>query len=203
MRSLVPAILAMAAVVLASNILVQFLLGDWLTWGALTYPVAFLVTDVTNRIQGAAAARRVVLAGFVVGVGCSLIAAGMDKTTLRIAIGSGTAFLIAQLLDVAIFDRLRRRAWWQAPLLSSLIGAALDTVLFFTIAFAMFLPADVNSGWANEAVPLLGMGPILPLWVSLAVADWSVKVTLAALALVPYRGIIRKILSSRAENRLT
>ena len=200
MRSLLPAILAMAAVVLASNILVQFLLGDWLTWGALTYPVAFLVTDVTNRIHGVAAARKVVLAGFVIGVACSLAAAGMDKTTLRIAAGSGAAFLVAQLLDVSVFDRLRFRDWWQAPFLSSLVGSVVDTVLFFTIAFAAFLPPDVNTGWTSEPVPLLGTGPILPLWMSLAVADWSVKMALAVLALVPYNGLVRKILSRPVEN---
>ena len=200
MRSLLPAVLAMAAVVLASNILVQFMLGDWLTWGALTYPVAFLVTDVTNRVHGAAAARRVVVAGFVAGVACSLVAAGLDKTTLRIALASGLGFITAQLLDVAIFDALRRRTWWQAPFLSSLVGSALDTVLFFAIAFAVILPADANTGWANEILPLLGQGPAAPLWVSLALADWTVKLALAALALVPFRLIIRKILSGPVEN---
>ena len=203
MRPLMPAILAMAAVVLASNILVQFRLGDWLTWGAVTYPIAFLVTDVTNRLRGAAAARRVVLAGFVVGIGCSLIAAGLDKTTLRIAIGSGVAYLAAQLLDVAIFDRLRHRHWWQAPFLSSLVGSAVDTALFFAIAFAAALPHDVNTGWSTEGVPILGMGPIAPLWVSLGLADWLVKLTLATLALVPFRIIVRKILSRPVEKPLT
>jgi len=91
--ALVPAILAMTAIVVASNILVQFLAGPWLTWGAFTYPFAFLVTDLTNRFQGAAAARRVVVAGFVVGLVCTLIAAGLDKTTFRIGLGSGLAFL--------------------------------------------------------------------------------------------------------------
>ena len=200
MRSLLPAVLAMAAVVLASNILVQFMLGDWLTWGALTYPIAFLVTDVTNRVHGAAAARRVVVAGFVAGVACSLVAAGLDKTTLRIALASGLGFITAQLLDVAIFDALRRRTWWQAPFLSSLVGSAVDTVLFFAIAFAVILPADANTGWANEILPLLGQGPAAPLWVSLALADWTVKLALAALALVPFRLIVRKILSGPVEN---
>lgn len=194
MRPLVPAILAMAATVLASNILVQFLLGDWLTWGALTYPFAFLITDVTNRVQGPRAARKVVVAGFLVGVACSLTAAALGATTLRIAVASGTAFLLAQLLDVQVFDRLRRREWWQAPFLSSLAGSVLDTVLFFTIAFAAFLPADANTLWPNEAVPLLGAGPLAPLWASLAVADWGVKLALATLALVPFRLIVRKIL---------
>ncbi len=194
MRPLVPAILAMAATVLASNILVQFLLGDWLTWGALTYPFAFLITDVTNRVQGPRAARKVVVAGFLMGVACSLTAAALGATTLRIAVASGTAFLLAQLLDVQVFDRLRRRAWWQAPFLSSLAGSVLDTVLFFTIAFAAFLPADANTLWSNEVVPLLGTGPFAPLWASLAVADWGVKLALATLALVPFRLIVRKIL---------
>lgn len=200
MRPLAPAILAMAATVLASNILVQFLLGDWLTWGALTYPFAFLVTDVTNRVQGSVAARKVVIAGFVVGVLCSLTAAALGATTPRIAVASGTAFLLAQLLDIRVFDWLRQRDWWQAPFLSSLVGSVLDTVLFFTIAFAAFLPADANTGWANEAVPLLGAGLLAPLWASLAVADWGVKLALALLALVPFRLIVRKILLSPARN---
>ncbi|MBB1491194.1 MULTISPECIES: queuosine precursor transporter [unclassified Paracoccus (in: a-proteobacteria)] len=198
MRPILPAILAMAATVLASNILVQFRLGDWLTWGALTYPVAFLVTDITNRVHGLQAARRVVVAGFVIGVFCSLVAAAGGGTTLRIALASGTAFLLAQLLDVWLFDRLRHRDWWQAPFLSSVVGSVVDTVLFFTIAFAVFLPADANTGWSNEAVPLLGAGPMAPLWMSLGVADWAVKMALALLALVPFRVLVRKILSGPA-----
>lgn len=199
MTRYLPGIIAMAVIVTASNILVQFTLGNWLTWGALTYPAAFLVTDVMNRVYGPAAARRVVLAGFVAGVLCSLIAAGLDKTTLRIAIASGSAFLIAQMLDVAVFDRMRDGAWWRAPLTSTLIGSAVDTVLFFTIAFAAFLPHDVNTGWSGEAVPLLGSGPILPLWVSLALADWAVKLALAILALVPFRIIVRNLLGRPQE----
>ncbi|MBC9246061.1 VUT family protein [Paracoccus sp. 11-3] len=200
MTRFLPGILAMAAIVVASNILVQFVLGDWLTWGAFTYPFAFLVTDVMNRVYGAASARRVVLAGFAVGVVCSLIAAGFDKTTLRIAIASGTAFIVAQMLDIAIFDALRNGAWWKAPLMSSLIGSALDTALFFGIAFSAALPHDANTGWANEAVSLLGYGPITPLWVSLATADWMVKLCLALLALVPFRILVRNLLSRRVEN---
>lgn len=194
MTRYLPGTLAMATIVVASNILVQFVIGDWLTWGAFTYPLAFLVTDVMNRVHGAAAARRVVLAGFAVGVACSFVAAGLDKTSLRIAIGSGAAFLTAQLLDVAIFDRLRGRRWWVAPLASTLVGSAVDTALFFGIAFAAFLPADANTGWANEAVPMLGLGPSIPLWISLAVADWLVKLGLALLALVPFRIIVRNLL---------
>ena len=115
MRKLLPGILAMAAIVVASNILVQFLLGPWLTWGAFTYPFAFLVTDLTNRIQGAKAARRVVLVGFAVGVVCSLIGSQImgefgPLVSFRVAVGSGLAFLAAQLTDVAIFNRLRASA---------------------------------------------------------------------------------------------
>lgn len=189
---LLSAVAAMAAVVLASNILVQFLLGDWLTWGALTYPFAFLVTDLCNRLLGPAAARRVVLAGFATGVACSLVAAGLGATTLRIALGSGLAFLAAQLLDVAVFDRLRGGRWWRAPLVSSLLGSALDTGLFFSLAFSAalsgLLPGDV--AWANAAVPLLGAGAPAPLWVSLALADFGVKLALALLALIPFRAAV-------------
>ena len=200
-----PGILAMAAIVVASNILVQFLLGTWLTWGALTYPLAFLVTDVMNRVYGAAAARRVVWAGFAAGVTCSLIGTQIllqgegftfPAVTLRIALGSGLAFLSAQMLDVAVFDRLRHRAWWQAPLASTLVGSSVDTALFFTVAFsgmlAMIEPGN-DVSWAGEVLPLLGVGPMVPLWVSLACADWLVKLALALLALAPFRAIVRKL----------
>jgi uncharacterized integral membrane protein (TIGR00697 family) len=110
--------------------------------------------------------------------------------TLRVAIGSGTAFLAAQLIDVAVFDRLRAGAWWKAPLVSSVIGSLVDTALFFAIAFSAALawiaPA-VDVGWANAPVPVLGLGPVAPLWVSLAIADLMVKLTLALVALAPYR----------------
>lgn len=200
MTRFLPGIIAMAAIVVASNILVQFPIGDWLTWGALSYPFAFLVTDVMNRVFGPTAARRVVLVGFVIGVLCSFIAAGLNATTLRIAIASGTAFLIAQLLDVAIFDALRHGRWWRAPLASTVIGSAVDTALFFSIAFSAALPPDVNTGWSNEAIPLLGQGPVTGLWVSLAVADWLVKLCLAILALVPFRILVRNLLRARNES---
>jgi len=197
-RSYLPGVLAMAAIVVASNILVQFLFGQWLTWGAFTYPLAFLVTDLMNRIYGAAAARRVVFVGFIVGVACSLIGTQImgefgPLVTLRIAIGSGIAFLTAQLVDVFIFDKLRSGQWWTAPLASTLVGSSLDTAIFFTVAFSAGLVAlepanDVS--WANEAVPLLGAGPVLPLWVSLGVADWLVKLSLALIALIPFRMIV-------------
>ncbi|WP_204112364.1 queuosine precursor transporter [Shimia biformata] len=196
-----PGILAMAAIVVASNILVQFLFGQWLTWGAFTYPLAFLVTDVMNRVYGVAAARRVVLAGFVVGVICSFIGTQImgefgPLVTLRIALASGLAFLTAQLLDVAIFDRLRSGKWWRAPLASTLVGSSVDTALFFTIAFSgalTFLEPGNDVSWAGEMLPLLGTGPIVPLWVSLGVADWLVKLSLALLALVPFRIIVGKL----------
>jgi hypothetical protein len=196
-----PGVLAMAAVVVASNILVQFLFGQWLTWGAFTYPLAFLVTDVMNRVYGPAAARRVVFAGFLVGVACSLIGTQIvgefgPLVTLRIAVGSGIAFLTAQLLDVAIFDRIRAGSWWKAPVVSSVIGSTVDTALFFTIAFSAWLaflePAN-DVSWANEALPLLGVGPVVPLWVSLATADWMVKLAIALVALIPFRLITRKL----------
>ena len=194
-RGIILGIAAMTAVVVASNILVQHLYGDWLTWGAFTYPIAFLVTDLTNRALGASAARKVVAAGFAAGVACSFIAAEFEATTFRIALGSGLAFLTAQMLDVAVFDRLRGGAWWRAPLASSLIGSALDTALFFSIAFAgafVFLdPAD-DVSWAGEVIPLLGMGPAAPLWVSLAVADFGVKLALALIALAPFRALSRR-----------
>ncbi|MGP1357523.1 queuosine precursor transporter [Roseicyclus sp.] len=201
MTRYLPGILAMAAVVVASNILVQFLFGQWLTWGAFTYPLAFLVTDIMNRVYGPAAARRVVFAGFLVGVACSLVGTQIvgefgPLVTLRIAIGSGLAFLTAQLLDVAIFDRLRSGGWWRAPVVSSLIGSIVDTALFFTIAFSgalTFLEPANDVSWANEALPLLGLGPVVPLWVSLAFADWMVKLAIALLALIPFRLITRKL----------
>lgn len=198
MMRLWPAILAMGAVVTASNILVQFPLGTWLTWGALSYPFAFLITDVTNRLNGAAAARRVVLAGFVAGIACSLIAAGQGATTLRIAAASGTAFLVGQLLDVTLFNRMRQLSWWKAPFISSTAGSVIDTALFFTIAFAAFLPADANTGWANETAPLLGQGPQAPYWASLALADWMVKMAMALLTLIPFRLLVAHAMMRRA-----
>lgn len=196
--NILPGVLAMAAIVVASNILVQFLFGQWLTWGAFTYPLAFLVTDVMNRVYGRQAARKVVLAGFVVGIACSFVGTQIvgefgPLVTLRIAIGSGLAFLTAQLIDIAIFHRLRDGSWWRAPVVSSVIGGSIDTAIFFTIAFSaalIWLEPGNDVSWANEALPLLGMGPVAPLWVSLAVADWMVKLGIALLALVPFRIIV-------------
>lgn len=198
-RTIFIGIIAMAAIVIASNILVQYLFGQWLTWGAFTYPLAFLVTDVLNRLHGAAVARRVVVIGFVVGLICSVIGTQIvgeygPIVTLRVAIGSALAFLIAQLSDVSIFAANRSGQWWRAPLISTLIGSTLDTALFFSIAFSgalSFIHPATDVSWAAEALPLLGVGPAVPLWVSLAVADWAVKLSLALIALVPFRMLTR------------
>ncbi|MBM1219940.1 queuosine precursor transporter [Ponticoccus sp. SC2-23] len=204
---LLPGILAMAAIVVASNILVQFLILDGLlTWGAFTYPLAFLVTDVMNRVYGAGPARRVVFAGFVTGIVCSLIGTQImlqgdgyeyAAVALRVAVGSATAFLVAQLLDVAIFSRLRDGAWWRAPLASTLIGSTVDTALFFTIAFSAALSfgagPDAEISWAQGAAPFLTVGPEAPLWVTLAVADWGVKLAIALVALIPFRLLVQRL----------
>jgi uncharacterized integral membrane protein (TIGR00697 family) len=205
MTRILPGVLAMAAIVVASNILVQFFLLDGLlTWGAFTYPFAFLVTDLMNRIYGPSEARRVVFIGFVTGIICSLIGSfAFDVVAFRIAVGSGIAFLVAQLVDIAIFDRLRQGAWWRAPLASTIIGSALDTALFFTIAFAQFVPffsenANGEIFWAWDTMPLLTVGADAPLWVSLALADWGVKLAIALIALIPFRVLV-KTLSPQAQ----
>jgi uncharacterized integral membrane protein (TIGR00697 family) len=200
MKNLLPGILAMAAIVVASNILVQHQFGAFLTYGAFTYPLSFLVNDITNRLQGVQAARRVVLAGFVVGLACSFVGTQLHNdfgplVTLRVALGSGTAFLVGQLFDVTVFDRLRRAAWWRAPLISTLLGSTIDSVIFFTIAFAAsltFLEPSSDVSWAAVSGPLLGSGPEVPLWVSLAVADWCVKFGIALFGLLPFRLIVAK-----------
>jgi len=200
-RPFIAGVVAMAVIVVASNILVPHLLGQWLTWGALTYPFAFLVTDLMNRLHGPALARRVIFVGFLIGVACSFVGTQIQGeygplVTLRVAIGSGTAFLIAQLLDVAVFHRLRKGVWWRAPVVSSVVGSAVDTALFFTIAFSawfIFIQPSDDVSWANEVLPLLGFGPAAPLWISLAVADFGVKLTLALVALVPFRVLVRTL----------
>lgn len=197
------AVAAMAAVVVLSNILVQHPfqaaigrldLADLLTWGAFSYPLAFLVTDTTNRLLGARVARRVVYLGFALAVALSIWLA-----TPRIAVASGTAFLIGQLLDVGIFNMLRERAWWKAPSLSSLAGSAADTLVFFSLAFApLFVLVGPSDSFATEWAPLLGLwSPEVPRWVSWALGDFSVKLLMAALALVPYRLVIGMVLPMR------
>ncbi|MDZ7790717.1 MAG: queuosine precursor transporter [Xanthomonadales bacterium] len=158
-------ILAMVLVVASANYLVQFPLNDWLTWGALTYPVSYFVTDLTNRRFGTVSARRVVYIGFALAVLASIWLASP-----RIALASGAAFLVSQLMDVAIFDRLRSRAWWQPPLFSSVVGSLVDTALFFALAF---------------------YGTNMP-WVTLAIGDYGVKVAIAAALLLPWRVVSRR-----------
>jgi uncharacterized PurR-regulated membrane protein YhhQ (DUF165 family) len=183
MKTVLGGMLAMTVIVAASNLLVQFPLGDFLTWGAFTYPFAFLVTDLTNRRLGAKAARRVVYVGFALAVVLSIWLA-----TPRIALASGTAFLAAQLLDVAVFDRLRAGAWWRAPLVSSTVGSALDTALFFSLAFSAGLSLGFPvEDWAVAPAPLLGVGAPAPFWISLAIGDFLVKLLIALAALGPYR----------------
>jgi hypothetical protein len=152
-------VLAMIAIVASANFLVQFPVNDWLTWGALTYPVSYFVTDLTNRLRGPREARRVVWVGFALAVVVSAFVA-----TPRIALASGTAFLVSQMLDIVVFDRLRRRAWWQPPLFSSAVGSAVDTALFFALAFyATGMP-----------------------WVTLAIGDYGVKLAIALVMLAPW-----------------
>ena len=151
---------AMVLIVVSSNVLVQYPLSDWLTWGAITYPFSFLVVDLANRYHGPRMARRIVYVGFVVAL---LLSAWL--ATPRIAIASGTAFLCAELLDVTVFNRLRRHAWWKPPLVSTLFASVVDTAIFFTLAFA---------------------GTDMP-WVTLALGDLGVKLAIALFALVPFR----------------
>lgn len=157
---------AMTLIVALSNYWVQFPINDWLTWGALTFPVAFLVTDLTNRAHGPVKTRRVVYAGFAIAVVLSYL-----LVDARIALASGTAFLVGQLCDVFVFDRLRGRTWWQAPLGSSAVASTIDTALFFSLAFA------------GTAVP----------WVTLAVGDLFVKFAVAACMLIPFRLLLNRI----------
>lgn len=194
------AVSVMASVVVASNFLVQFPihgtvagvnLADLLTFGALTYPIAFLVTDLTNRRFGANAARIVVMSGFLVAVVLSIWLA-----TPRIAIASGSAFLVAQLMDVTIFDRLRQASWWKAPIISSVLGSIVDTILFFGLAFAPAFSGLLghHDAFAVEVAPLFGAFAVdVPRWVSWALGDLSVKLIVAIALLAPYRVLMALI----------
>jgi uncharacterized PurR-regulated membrane protein YhhQ (DUF165 family) len=186
----------MTLVVVASNFLVQFPvdarfggidLADLLTWGAFTYPVAFLITDLTNRQFGPQAARKVVFAGFVVGVALSFV-----TSVPRIAIASGSAYLAGQLLDIAVFNRLRRQAWWRAPLVGSLVGSMLDTAIFFSFAFAAFFAVfGPNDLFALETSPILGIfGAQAPRWISWAIGDFAVKTIVGLVMLLPYGALM-------------
>ena len=162
----------MGVVVLSSNYLVQFPikyygLEELLTYGAFTYPIAFLITDLANRSYGKLVARKIVYIGFIIGISFTLFFTikFSDLISVRIAIGSGTAFIVAQLLDVQIFDKLREKEWFVAPLTSSFIGSVVDTFLFFSISF-------YGTGIA---------------WVTLSVGDLAVKIFVALLMLIPFR----------------
>jgi uncharacterized integral membrane protein (TIGR00697 family) len=215
---LLAAIGAMVVVVAASNILVLYPLNvqvgsvnlaDLLTWGAFTFPFAFLVTDLTNRYDGAQKARLVVLVGFIVGLGVSFYLSynplpwnpgGTPATTQRIALASATAFLIGQLLDIAIFSRLRAsKAWFLPPLTGSLFGSLIDTTIFFSVAFAPALAGiDALFGMTDNSLgfpaPWLGIGPEVPLWFSLASGDFLVKFLAALILLAPYRALMGRVM---------
>ena len=168
----------MALVIVLSNYLVQFPvnyvgLQDIFTYGAFSYPIAFLITDLANRRYGKIVARKIVYIGFILGVTLTLYFS-TDFSNLiskRITIGSGTAFLIAQLLDVQVFDRLRKKVWFVAPLASSLIGSCIDTFLFFSIAF---YGTEVN-------------------WITLSIGDLFVKIFVALVMLIPFRILLSRV----------
>jgi uncharacterized integral membrane protein (TIGR00697 family) len=162
----------MGVVVLSSNYLVQFPINYYgleeiLTYGAFSYPIAFLITDLANRSYGKVVARKIVYIGFVIGIAFTLFFSTTftDLISVRIAIGSGTAFLVAQLLDVQIFDQLRKKKWFVAPLTSSLIGSTIDTFLFFSISFYA------------TGIP----------WITLSLGDLAVKIFVALIMLIPFR----------------
>ena len=168
----------MGIVVLASNYLVQFRikyygLEEILTYGAFSYPIAFLITDLANRSFGKIVARKIVYIGFAIGISFTLLFSTnfTDLISIRIAIGSGTAFLVAQLLDVQIFDKLRKKEWFVAPLTSSLIGSTIDTFIFFSISF---------------------YGTGIP-WITLSLGDLSVKIFVALMMLIPFRLLLKTL----------
>lgn len=198
-RTFLTYVALMTLVVVASNILVQYplpgsiagmQLGDLLTFGAFSYPIAFLVTDLTNRQFGPRTARKVVIAGFAVAIALSVLVASP-----RIAIASGSAFLFGQLLDISVFNRLRAQSWWRAPLLGSLFGSFLDTAIFFSFAFAaVFVFFGPNEPFALESAPILGvMTAEAPRWISWALGDLSVKIIVGLVMLLPYGALMNVI----------
>jgi len=173
----------MGAVVLSSNYLVQFPikfygLDEILTYGAFSYPIAFLITDLANRSYGKVIARKIVYVGFVIGVVFTLFFSTnfADLISVRIAIGSGAAFMVAQLLDVQIFDQLRKKKWFVAPLTSSIIGSTVDTFLFFSISFYA------------TGIP----------WVTLSLGDLAVKIFAALVMLIPFRLLLETFKVAKA-----
>ena len=166
----------MGVVVLTSNYLVQFPINHYglekiLTYGALSYPIAFLITDLANRTYGKDVARKIVYIGFAIGISFTLLFSTnfADLISVRIAVGSGTAFLLAQLLDVQIFDNLRKKKWYIAPLTSSIVGSTVDTFLFFSISFYA------------TGVP----------WITLSFGDLTIKILMAFLMLIPFRLLLK------------
>ena len=166
----------MGAIVLSSNYLVQFPvnyygLNEVLTYGAFSYPIAFLITDLANRSFGKIIARKIVYFGFLIGIGFTILFSTnfADYISIRIAIGSGSAFLVAQLLDVQIFDKLRKKKWFIAPLTSSMIGSTVDTLLFFSISFYA------------TGIP----------WVTLSLGDLAVKFSVTLIMLIPFRILLK------------
>ncbi len=177
---------SMAVVVVVSNYLVQFPINylelqDLLTYGAFSYPVAFLITDLSNRKYGKNIAKKIVYLGFALGVFLTLYFSTnySDLISIRIAIGSGSAFLVAQLIDVNIFHKLRNKIWFAAPLISSLVGSTIDTFLFFSIAF---YGTEIN-------------------WITLSIGDLFVKILVALLMLIPFRILLSYFQSSSAQDR--
>ena len=173
----------MGVVVLSSNYLVQFPikyygLAEILTYGAFSYPIAFLITDLANRSYGKMIARKIVYIGFAIGISFTLLFSTnfADLISVRIAIGSGTAFLVAQLLDVQIFDQLRKKKWFVAPLTSSFIGSTVDTFLFFSISFYA------------TGIP----------WVTLSLGDLAVKIFVALVMLIPFRLLLGTLKAVKA-----
>tara|TARA_B110000116_G_scaffold249226_1_gene242793 strand:- start:33 stop:554 length:522 start_codon:yes stop_codon:yes gene_type:complete len=173
----------MGVVVLSSNYLVQFPikyygLAEILTYGAFSYPIAFLITDLANRSYGKIVARKIVYIGFTIGISFTLLFSTnfADLISVRIAIGSGTAFLVAQLLDVQIFDQLRKKKWFVAPLTSSFIGSTVDTFLFFSISFYA------------TGIP----------WVTLSLGDLGVKIFVALIMLIPFRLLLGTLKAVKA-----
>ena len=171
----------MGVVVLTSNYLVQFpinyfSLNEILTYGAFSYPIAFLITDIANRFYGKTTAKKIVYIGFALGICFTLLFSTnfADLISIRIAIGSGTAFIVAQLLDVQIFDQLRRKKWFVAPLTSSLFGSFVDTFLFFSISF---YGTEIN-------------------WITLSLGDLAVKILIALLMLIPFRLLLGTVKAS-------
>lgn len=162
-RSVLPPLVAMTLVIVLSNVLVQYPINSWLTWGAFSYPLVFLVSDLTNRSFGPTIARRVAWGGFAVAVLVS-----MALAPWRIAVASGSAFIVSQVMDIAVFNRWRRQTWWKAPLIGSLVASVIDTAVFFFLAFA---GSEMD-------------------WLRLAAGDLAIKSAMAVLLLAPYRALM-------------